>query len=258
MKNLKFVFFVLAMLAAGFFSGSLMAQKVAFVVSDVIRDHFTEAKQAEQRVRSMVEDWKRELDNLDKKIEDLKNEINKSRLIWTDEEKANKDKELSDIQTQRLEYSRRKFEPTGEYDQTVKQMMKPVEDKIYAAVQQVAADEGYDVILDKSSQNIPYINSKFDMTVKVLRKLGVDVEKLEKELQEKIAKDPRNQVKESKQAPGKRTKSRTGGDTEIKRDDSKPAQTPTDTPNKNDIFKNPPALPDGKPPVDSTKPFKIN
>ena len=60
-------------------------------------------------------------------------------------------------------------------------MMKPVEDKIYAAVQQVAADEGYDVILDKSSQNIPYMNAKYDLTVKVLRKLGVDVDKLEKE-----------------------------------------------------------------------------
>lgn len=258
MKNLKFVFFIIVIFAVEFFSTGLKAQKVAFVVSDVIRDHFTEAKQAEQRVKSMVEDWKRELDNLDKKIEDLKNDINRSRLIWTDEEKATKEKELSDMQTQRLEFSRRKFEPTGEYDQTVKLMLKPVEDKIYAAVQQVAADEGYDVILDKSSQNIPYINSKFDMTVKVLRKLGVDVEKLEKELQEKIAKDPRNQVKESKQAPGKRTKSRTGGDSEIKRDDSKPGQLPADNMNKNDIFKSPSIIPENRPPLDTTKPNKIN
>ena len=94
--------------------------------------------------------------------------------------------------------------------------------------------------------------------MKVLRKLGVDVDKLEKELQEKIAKDPRNQVKESKQAPGKRTKSRTGGDTDIKRDDSKPGQSPNDNPNKNDIFKNSPLTPDSKNPADTSKPFKTN
>jgi len=137
MKTFKFVFFIIVIFAVEFFATGLKAQKVAFVVSDVIREHCVEFKQAEQRVKSMVEDWKCELDNLDKKIDELKNEINKNSLIWTDEEKANKDIELSDLQAQRLEFSHRKFEPGGEYDQTVKQIMKPVEDKIYTTVQQL-------------------------------------------------------------------------------------------------------------------------
>lgn len=229
----------------------LSAQKIAFIVTDVIRDNFSEAKQAEQRVKSMVDDWKREIDNLDKKIEDIKSEISRNRLIWTDEEKTNKDKELTELSVQRLEYARRKFEPGGEYDQTVKLMMKPVEDKIFATVQQVAADEGYDVILDKSVQNIPYFNSKYDMTVKVLRKLGVDVDKLEKDLNEKIAKDPRNQKVEQKQAPGKRTKSRTG-DKEIKRDD-KPQNEENPT---NPDINNKEISPANKLPADTSKPFR--
>lgn len=186
----------------------LSAQKVAFIVSDVIRDYFPEAKQAEQRIKSIVEDWKREIEGMDKRIEDLKQQISKNRLVWSDEEKLNKEKELSDANITRLEFSRTKFEPGGEYDKLVKAMMKPVEEKIFATIQQVAADEGFDIVLDKSTHNIPYSNSKFDLTVKTLRKLGVDVDKLEAELQEKIKKDPRNQKTESKQAPGKRTKSR--------------------------------------------------
>ena len=130
MKNLKLVFFIMVVFASGLISESLLAQKVAFIVSDVICEHFVDAKQAEQRVKSIVDDWKCELDNLENRIEDLKNEINRNSLIWTDEEKADKDNKLTDLQTQMLEYSRRKFEPDGDYDQTVKQMMKPVEDKI--------------------------------------------------------------------------------------------------------------------------------
>jgi outer membrane protein len=182
----------------------LFAQKVAFVVTDVIRDNFPEARQAEQRLKSIVDDWKRELEGIEKQIADLKQDIAKNRLIWSDEEKATKQQQLADLNVTRQDFARRKFEPGGEYDQVVKAMMKPIEEKIYATVQQVAADEGYDIVLDKSVQAIPYSNPKYDLTVKVLRKLGVNVEKLEAELQEKIKKDPRNQRKKSKQAPGKR------------------------------------------------------
>ncbi len=186
----------------------LFAQKVAFVVSDVIRDNFPEARQAEQRLKSIVDDWKRELEGMDKRIEDLKQEIAKNRLVWSDEEKRTREKELADLNVSRLQFSRVKFEPGGEYDKTVEAMMKPVEEKIYATVQQVAADEGFDIVLDKSVQSIPYSNAKYDLTVKVLRRLGVDVEKLEAELKEKIKKDPRNKRKKSRKAPGRRRKSR--------------------------------------------------
>ncbi len=206
----------------------LYAQKVAFVVSDVIRDNFPEARQAEQRLKSIVDDWKRELEGIEKQIADLKQEIAKNRLIWSDEEKAAKDQQLADLNVTRLDFARRKFEPGGEYDQVVKAMMKPIEEKIYATVQQVAADEGYDIVLDKSVQAIPYSNPKYDLTVKVLRKLGVNVEKLEAELQEKIKKDPRNQRKKSKVAPGKRrrkSRSRRTKNPDIERqEDIKPEQ----------------------------------
>lgn len=174
---------------------NLFPQRVGFIASDVIRDKFPEAKQAEQRVRSVVEDWKRDIEDMEKRIENLKFEINKNRLIWTEEEKKQKEKELEDLNTQLLVFSRKKFEPGGEYDLIVKTIMQPIEEKIYAAVQKVAAENGFDIIWDKSTSPLAYVNYKYDLTLKVLRELGVDVSQMEKELQEKIAKDPRNQIK---------------------------------------------------------------
>lgn len=220
----KHLYLLLILVAAS--TSMTFAQKVAFVVSDVIRDNFPEARQAEQRIKSIVDDWKRELEGMDKQITDLQQEIAKNRLIWSDEEKRTKDKQLSDIKVSRMEFARHKFEPGGEYDQVVKAMMKPIEEKIFATVHQVAADEGFDIVLDKSVQSIPYANSKYDLTVKVLRKLGVNVEKLEAELKEKIKKDPRNKRKKSKEAPGRRrrkSRSRSHSNPDIEREqDIKP------------------------------------
>jgi outer membrane protein len=246
---MKIKLILMIMFLIAFSTNFSSAQKVAFIVSDVIRDNFPEARQAEQRIKSIVEDWKREIEGMDKRIEDLKLMIAKNRLVWTDEEKLNKEKELADANLTRLEFSRKKFEPGGEYDQLIKAMMKPIEEKIFATIQQVASDEGFDIILDKSTQNIPYSNAKFDMTVKTLRKLGVDVEKLEKELQEKIKKDPRNQKPDPKQAPGKRTKSRTNkdNDREIEREENKPPdEKPLNPMNPMDpnLSPNPSVLPD--------------
>lgn len=175
----------------------LLAQRVAFIASDIIREKFPEAKQSDQRIRSIVEEWKRELEELEQRIENLKFEISKNRLVWSDEERRLKEKELLDLNTQKLAYSRKKFEPGGEYDYIVKTIFQPIEEKIAAAIQKVATENGFDIIWDKSIQPLVYVNYKYDLTLKVLRELGVDVSQMEKELEEKISKDPRNQQKET-------------------------------------------------------------
>ncbi len=77
----------------------------------------------------------------------------------------------------------------------------------------------YDIIWDKSVNPLPYTNFKYDLTVKVLRKLGVDVKKLEDELRQKISKDPRNQEKETKSAPRGRSRQRSKEGREIEKEE---------------------------------------
>ncbi len=190
------------------FSGVARAQKVGFIASDEIRKYFPEAKQADQRLKSIVEEWKRELQAIDENISILKDDINKNRLVWDDDERRDKEGQLRELEKRRRTYAKEKFSPGGEYDKVVKTLMEKIEEKIYAATQEVAAEEGYDLVLDKSVQPLPYTNYKYDLTVKVLRKLGVDTEELEKELREKIEKDPRNKRRKSRYAPSRRRRSR--------------------------------------------------
>ncbi|MGE5480903.1 MAG: OmpH family outer membrane protein [Chloroflexota bacterium] len=205
-----------------FATSGALAQKVGFISSNVIREKFSESQQADQRIQSFVEDWKREIASYQKQIEDLEFEIKKNRLVWSDAEKIQKDKDLANLRSNLDSYAKQKFEQGGEYDLTVSQIRKPVEQKIYAAVQEVASDQGYDIIIDQSVQPLPYVNFKYDLTLRVLKALGVNVEELEKEQQEKIDKDPRNAKKESKTP--RRASSRRRGATATEPEEEKPTE----------------------------------
>lgn len=227
---------LLLVLFASAYVNDANAQKVGFISSNTIRERFLEAKQSEQRVQSIVDEWKRELAALQSQIDNLEFEIKKNRLIWSDQERQSKDMELQNLKTQREGYAKTKFEPNGEYDGIVKEIMKPIEEKIYAAVQEVAADQGYDIIWDQSTQPLAYVNFKYDITVKVLRKLGVDVDELEKELNKKIDNDPRNkepEVKKSRRTSRtKKTQTKETEDNKTETDekiDDRKIERPTDT-----------------------------
>lgn len=193
------------------------SQRVGFISSDQIRELFPEAKQADQRLETIVDEWKREIKELDQLIEAKAFEIQKNRLVWTEAEKSQNNSEYEDLKTQKMEFAKAKYSVGGEYDQIVKAISKPVEDKIFGAVQKVSAEEGYDIIWDKSSQPLPYVNFKYDLTLKVLKELGVDTKQLEQDLDKKIKTDPRNIIEaKSQDTPTKKTRKRR---TELNKED---------------------------------------
>lgn len=192
-----------------------VAQRIAFIDSKTIREKFPEAKQAEQRLQSMVDDWKRELDDRQRVIVGIEEDLKKNRLVWTDAERAEKEAELEKKRKEREEFATRKFGPNGEYDAAVALVFRGVEEKIYAAVQEAALEENYDIVWDKSTQPLAFINTKYDLTVKALKKLGIDVEEMEEQQKKQIESDPRNKEKDPKKTvPGTRRRTRPGTESE--------------------------------------------
>lgn len=179
----------------------MRAQKVGYIASDAIRTRWPEMQQAEQRIQSMVDDWKREATERQKAIDQLDAEIKKNRLVWSAEERQQKEAEIQRLKDERERFLKQKFEPGGEYDQQTQLILRPVEEKLHAAVQDVAANEGFDIVLDKSTQTIPYVNPKYDLTVKVMKKLNITADDLEKELAKAIEEDPRNKAERQRQSP---------------------------------------------------------
>lgn len=190
MKTIQRIVVGLVFFGVGTAAG--MAQKIGYVATDLIRSKYEANQQAEQRLESQVAEWKEEIGQRQRDIEELELETKKNRLVWSDTERQQKEVQLEEKRRDRDKVAKARFEPGGEYDQMAESLFKGVWSKIYFAVQKVAAADGYDMVWDKSTQPLVYVNAKFDITVKVMQELGIDASDLDAKQKDVIANDPRN------------------------------------------------------------------
>ncbi|MFM8568586.1 MAG: OmpH family outer membrane protein [Candidatus Kapaibacterium sp.] len=223
---------VLVVIAVILSSGTgVTAQKVGYMASQVIRERWQDMIQAQQRIQSMVDDWKRELGTMQQKIDELDAEVKKNRLVWSAEERQAKETELLKSKAAKEEFAHRKFDPGGEYDTQATSIIKNVEEILYLASKDVAAAEGLDIIMDKSTQPIPYANPKYDLTVKVMKKLNIPAEDLEEKQKKAIEEDPKNKKdKEQPVVPRRRSRSSDPKPEEPKSEDTKTLPPPQVSP----------------------------
>ncbi len=199
--------------------------RVGYVASLVIRERFPEAQQVNQRIETVVGEWKKNLEERQTAIDNLQVEIQKNRLIWGDEERRQKEDQLQKLKTDREEFARLRFGPEGEFDRLVSELYRPIEAKIFAAIQDVANSDGYDIIWDKSTQPLVYVNPRYDITVKVMERLGIPVDDLRAQQEEAVKNDPRNQEKESTSSSRRRSRSRSR-DTDKEQSKQDPVEQP--------------------------------
>ncbi|MBS1562105.1 MAG: OmpH family outer membrane protein [Bacteroidetes bacterium] len=240
---------------AFFFLASLhlAAQKIGYVSTDAIREKFELNILAQQRLAAFVEEWKNELSQRQKHIDDLELEIKKNRLIWSDQERTVKEKELEDKKRERETYARDKFAPGGEHDKAAENLFKGIWTKMYIAIQKVSAAEGYDIVWDKSAQPLVYVNAKYDITVKVMKELGIDATELDRQQQNVIDSDPRNKKPDDTRKRKSRRATSSEQDTTTTVNPTPTTTTPTPTPPSQQDTTKTPVVPSALP-TDTTKP----
>ncbi len=208
----------------------LIAQKIAYVSTDFIRSQYESAKMAEERLSSYVDEWKSDMAQKQRDIDELEVEIRKNRLIWSEQERLAKEKEIDEKRRERDQFARMKFEPGGEYDQNAEELMQAIWKKIYTAIQKVAAADGYDIVWDKSVQPLVYVNAKYDITAKVMKELGIDAGDLEAKQKEAIEGDPRNKrIEEPRKKKSRRTPAATPAAAPESTPSTNPSPAPTST-----------------------------
>ena len=150
------------------------AQRYAVIDSKYILEKLTDYKDAQKKLDQFSEQWQQEIDQkqtlVDKMIKDydaeqvmLSDELKKKR----EDELYNKEKELRDLQKKRFGFE-------GDLFKKRQELIKPIQDKVYNAVQKLAVDRQYDFILDKSEGiTVIFADPKLDKSDDVLRNLGV-------------------------------------------------------------------------------------
>jgi outer membrane protein len=162
---------VCALIALG--STTTTAQmKIGWFNSAAIMDKLPEAQDAQHQLDNVVADWQNELAKMQNEWQKKYEEYDKKKLILTDQMRAETEKDLQDMDKKIIDYRTKKFGQNGELFVKQNELMKPVQNKIFKVLQDIAKEDNYDYIFDKSGDVLlMYSNDKYDLTEKVLERL---------------------------------------------------------------------------------------
>lgn len=163
----------LFIIAVMFLASGLFAQaKIGYVDSKIIIAGMQDAKDAQTNLDNLVGNWKAEITQMNDSLKLIKDDFEKKKLILTESVKKQREEEIKALEKRISDFKLGKFGENGEYFQKQNELMKPVQDKMFKAIQDVAKEGDYDFVFDRSSQlMLLYMNEKYDLTQKVIKKL---------------------------------------------------------------------------------------
>ncbi len=166
----KYLIFILLLCGSTIFA---QAQKIGYVDSQIILTQLPEAIKAQGDLDALTNLWSNQIDSMKLSLQNQYTDYQKQVATMTEDQKQLKQQEILNLEQQIYTFQNQKFgQPNGEIYQKQEEIFEPVKQRIYAAIEQVAQDEGMQFVFDKSGDIILlYADSAFDITFKVLDKL---------------------------------------------------------------------------------------
>ncbi len=177
---MKKSFFLLSFVALGLLvlpPAAWAQQKIAYIDSQYIYGKYPEFATAQQKLDRMAQEWQQELEQVQQELDGLFQEYQARELLYTQEERQRKQKEIMDGETQVERLRNQYFGPNGDLFKQQEQLLKPIQEKVLAAIEEIAQAEGYDYVFDKSGDFVfLYTREQFDLSNQVLEELGIEID----------------------------------------------------------------------------------
>ena len=145
------------------------AQKIAIVDISQVLNSLPTYKQAQEDLEKVSQKWRLEIATQQDQIKALYSKYQAEQVLLSEEARKKREDEIMNKEKDVREAQRIKFGPEGELFKKRQELVKPLQDKVYAAIEKFAAEKGYDLILDKSSSaGIIFANATYDKTTQVM------------------------------------------------------------------------------------------
>ena len=149
------------------------AQKFALVDMDYILKAIPAYETANEQLDQLSKKWQKEVENLLAEVQTMYKNYQTELVFLTDDMKVKREEEIVAKEKEANELKRKYFGVEGELYKKRESLMKPIHEEIFTAVQSVATEKGYQLIIDKSSDmSLVYAAPKIDVSDEVLEKLG--------------------------------------------------------------------------------------
>ena len=150
-----------------------LSQKIGYVDSDYILSKIPEYKAAQSEMDKTSVDWQKEIEAKYSEIDKLYKIYQAESVLLTDDMKKKRENEIINKEKEVKELQKSRFGVDGELFKKRMELVKPIQDKVYSAVKQVAERSGLAFIFDKAGQiSMLYTNNKYDKSEDVLTFMG--------------------------------------------------------------------------------------
>ena len=148
--------------------------KYAIIDTKYILDKMPEYKDAQKRLDDFAAVWQKEIDDQQTELDKMYRDFEAEQVMLSEELKKKREDQLFNKEKALRDLQRKRFGFEGDLFKKRQELVKPVQDKVYNAVQKLAVARSYDFILDKSEGiTVIFADPKLDKSEDVLRELGI-------------------------------------------------------------------------------------
>jgi len=158
----------------GFAGISSAQQRYAVIDTKYILDKIPEYKDADKKLQAISLQWQKEIDDKQATLDKMYKNYEAEQFMLTDELKKKREEELFVKEKEIRDLQKRRFGYEGDLFKERQRLVKPIQDKVYNAIQKIAVAKAFDFVLDKSEGiTIIFADPKLDKSDDVLKELGI-------------------------------------------------------------------------------------
>lgn len=153
--------------------GTVSAQKVGFCNVQLILQKMPEYQVAQEKLNELAKEYKAEIQAKKDKIAELYGSYQADKILLSSEMRSKKEEEIKQNESELEKLRGARFGENGDLFTERQKLVRPLQDKVYEAIEEVADRKGYTLILDVSGNaSVLYYSEKYDCTEDVLKKMG--------------------------------------------------------------------------------------
>lgn len=150
------------------------SQKYAIIDTRYILDRMPDYKEAQKQLDDITAGWQKDIDTRQAELDKMYKDYEAEQVMLTEELRKKREDQLFNKEKDLRDLQRKRFGFEGDLFKKRQELIKPIQDKVYNAVQKMAVTRGYDFVLDKSEGiTIIFADPKLDKSEDVLKDLGV-------------------------------------------------------------------------------------
>lgn len=172
MKNKLLILSAILLFTFVYEAQSQRGVRIGYIDMEYILENVPEYKEASIQLEGKVQRWKKDIEDQQKEIDQMKINLSNERVLLTPELVEEREEDIKIKEDELFQYQQDRFGPNGDLVVQKRQLVQPIQDQVFNAVQEIAGNREYDFIFDKSADVVMlYAAERNDISDQIIRSI---------------------------------------------------------------------------------------